>query len=232
MLIQYLTKQQAASAMKEWRESGKGLPKVDHDYEVIRGKIEKLYENTTCENNYKADTALGLELYKYFSELDFFSLRIAANDDFWRYLSVKVVPHIVAKRWGDENDDHFWKKNVRIWLRSIWWYVHLSWRGSIEDTKDILTSPNFSTDSILNLVERSGRRGTFIEVYRYIMYFYSNIPQEKLNQFNNSTQKHDDLFRIVMKLNTARTLVIDPALYLGGEQEYVKSLFAEAGCPV
>lgn len=218
--------------MQEWRNNDKVLPKVDQDYNIIREKIEQLYESTVCDNSYKADTALGLELYSYFREQDFFTLRIAANDDFWRYLSVKVVPHIVAKRWGDENDDHFWKKNVRIWLRSIWWYVHLSWRGSLEDTKDILTSPNFSTDSILNLVERSGRHGTFIEVYRYIMYFYSSISPDKLNQFNNSTQKHDDLFRIVMKLNTARTLVIDPALYLGGEQEYVKSLFAEAGCPV
>ena len=44
------------------------------------------------------------------------------------------MPHIVADRWGDDNDDHFWKKNVRIWLRSIWWYVHLSWGDTVANT--------------------------------------------------------------------------------------------------
>jgi len=39
----------------------------------------------------------------------------------------------------------------------------------------------------------------------------------------------DDLFRVVMKLNTAKLLVLDPALYLGGEEAYAKSLFRDAG---
>ena len=39
----------------------------------------------------------------------------------------------------------------------------------------------------------------------------------------------DDIFRIVMKLNTAKMMVMDPALYLGGEEAYAKSLFRDAG---
>lgn len=230
MIIRYLKKQEAAAAIQEWRDSGKKLPQVDPEYESIREDICNLYEKVKTSSTYKTDVSMGLEIYDYFQKKEFFSMRVAANDDFWRYLSVKVVPHIVADRWGDENDDHIWKINVRIWLRSIWWYIHLSWRGSIEKTKTFLISPVFSTDTILNLEERSGRRGTFIDVYRLIMYYYSRIPPEIIDRFNLAAGKSNALFRNVMKLNTARTMILDPALYLGGEQEYVKSLFAEVGC--
>ena len=232
MIIHHLTKQEAETAIKEWRNTNQKLPKLDLDYEQIRDQIADMYNNSKAKSDYETDVAFGLKLYQYLNELDNFSLRVAAYDDFWRYLSVKVVPHIVADRWGADNDDHFWKKNVRIWLRTLWWYIHLSWRGTIEDTAEILNSANFSTDTILNLVERSGRHGTFINVYRFIMYFFSRLPKEKIECFRSTSKNNDDLFRVIMKLNTARTLVIDPALYLGGEQEYVKSLFAESGCPV
>jgi len=235
MIINYMTKQEASSAMEDWRNSGKKKPSVNADYEEIRERIEEWYKlnEGTRISLYQKDFFMGLCLYEYFRNLEGFSLRVAANDGFWRYLSVKVVPHIVADRWGDSNDEHFWKRNTRIWLRSVWWFVHLSWRGSIENTRGILESPNFNTDTIMNLVERSGREGTFVDVYRWIMLFYSQISQEKLEKFNNSLPKADEtLFRVVMKLNTAKTIVMDPALYSGGIQEYVKSLFAEAGCSV
>ena len=91
----------------------------------------------------------------------------------------------------------------------------------------------FTTDSILNLEERTGRKGTFINVYRYIMYYYSHIPQQVLDEYNKNTEtQQDDLFRIVMKLNTAKVMVVDPALYLGGEKEYVRSLFMDSGVRV
>lgn len=232
MRIHYFNRQEAESAMQEWRDAKYTLPSIDPEYESIRKDIGALYEKVKSTNDYQTDVAMGLELYNYFENIEEFSLRVVANDDFWRYLSVKVVPHIVADRWGEANDDHFWKKGVRIWLRSIWWYVYLSWGRTIEDTRSILLSPNFNTDTILNLVERSGRDGTFIKVYRLIMHYFSRLPKQKIDSFKQSTPGRTDLFRAIMVLHTARSVVIDPALYLGGEQEYVKSLFAEVGCPV
>ena len=35
-----------------------------------------------------------------------------------------------------------------------------------------------------------------------------------------------------MKLNTAKVMVVEPALYLGGEKEYVRSLFEDVGINV
>lgn len=103
----------------------------------------------------------------------------------------------------------------------------------MQTTAKVLEASCFTTDSILNLEERTGRKGTFINVYRYIMYYYSHIQQQVLDEYNKNTKtQQDDLFRIVMKLNTAKVMVVDPALYLGGEKEYVRSLFMDAGVRV
>ncbi len=240
MLMKTLNRSEAQNAMKDWILKYPSLPEVEGDYLKIRKDIQEFNQKVRCEcqdnltkKDYYVDVHIGILLYDYFWRVPGFNLRVAANDDFWRYLSIKVIPDVVADRWEYDNESHYWSKPARIWLRSIWWYVHLSWQGDMETTTQVLESPCFTTDSILNLEERTGRKGTFISVYRYIMYYYSHIPQQVLDDFNKTTkEKQDDLFRIVMKLNTAKVMVVDPALYLGGEKEYVRSLFMDAGVRV
>jgi len=240
MIVKTLNRSEAQMAMREWLENYPTLPHVEGDYIKIRKDIQefakKVREECPSEivkKDYYIDVHIGILLYDYLDKQPGFNLRAAANDDFWRYLSIKVVPDVVADRWGKENESHYWSKSVRIWLRSIWWYVHLSWQGDMLSTAKVLEAPCFTTDSILNLEERTGRKGTFIKVYRYIMYYYSRIPKEVLEDYDkNTTTQRDGLFRIVMKLNTAKSMVIDPALYLGGEQEYVRALFMDAGVRV
>ena len=229
---------QSKRAMEEWLSNYPSLPSVNKEYTEIRKYIEKLYDQVRKEaeekdrsrRDYYIDCHMGLGLYKYFWSLEGFNMRHFCDDGFWRYLSLFVAPHIVAERWGKDNEAHYWKKNVRIWFRSICWYVHLSWQGSCEETQEVIDKPCFTTDTILNLEERTGRYGTYIGVYRSIMYYYSHISRKVLSDFNNNTSAHsDDLFRIVMRLNTARTMVEEPDLYLGGAKEYAKSLFSDAG---
>ena len=106
----------------------------------------------------------------------------------------------------------------------------MSWQGDMQTTAKVLEAPCFTTDSILNLEERTGRKGTFINVYRYIMYYYSHIPQQVLDEYNKNTEtQQDDLFRIVMKLNTAKVMVVDPALYLCGESCIVGKINSAEG---
>lgn len=240
MIIKTLNRSEAQIEMKNWISQYPELPSVERDYIKIREDIQNFNKTVreeckgqTAKKDYYVDAHLGILLYDYLKKQPGFTLRAAANDDFWRYMSIKVVPDVVAERWGKDNDSHYWSKPARIWLRSIWWYVHLSWQGDITTTAHVLDAPCFSTDSILNLEERTGRKGTFIEVYRYIMYYYSHIPKNVLEEFNKNTKTHqDDLFRVIMRLNTAKVMVVDPALYLGGEKEYVKSLFSDVGVHV
>lgn len=239
MIIKTLSRGQAQEAMNEWVQNYPNLPVIDGDLKQLRLDLQSINirvreeinnDSSIKRTDYYLDYRFGLYLYEYLSIQQGFSLRVAANEGFWRYLSVKVVPDVVAQRWGKDNDSHFWSQPTRIWLRSIWWFVHLAWQGSLEETKDVLSCDHFTTDTILNFEERTGRNGTHVEAYRHILKCYSQVPTEVIKkQGRGKLNNSDDIFRIVMKLNTAKMLVMDPTLYLGGEEAYAKSLFKDAG---
>lgn len=239
MKIEYLDRGKAKIAMDEWICNYPNVPAIENEYVQLRNDINSLFDSVEKDieeagkkiQDYNTDIKFALSLYKYFSKQDWFSLRVVENDDFWRWLSLKIVPNIVAKRWGKDNESHYWSNPARIWLKQLWWYVYLSWTGDEISTESLLFSPNCTTDTILNFVERSGKKGTCVESYRKIIYLYSRIPHEKLIEFNK-TRESDDLFRLVMKLNTARILVVEPDLFENGNEGYAKQLFADAGFPI
>lgn len=234
MIVKTLTRGQAQEAMQNWINNYPDLPAIDSDFNQLRADLHaindtvrnEMKEKNELDNKYYLDYRFGLLLYDYLNKQKGFSLRVAANDGFWRFLSVLVVPDVVAQRWGKDNDSHFWSQPTRNWLRSLWWFVHLSWQGSLDETNELLSCPHFTTDTILNFEERTGRKGTYVEAYRNIIKCYASVPKSMLKPRGKSS---DDLFRVVMKLNTAKLLVLDPALYLGGEEAYAKSLFRDAG---
>ena len=108
----------------------------------------------------------------------------------------------------------FYQTSRRIWLKTIWWYIHLSWQNSIDETYKILIGN--TTDTILQLVERPGL-GYNVELFREIMKQYANYSDSSRN-----------LFRTVLKLNTAKILTTSPELVDGGIEKYVDSLFKMA----
>lgn len=235
MNLDELTRAQAKVAMEEWIRNYPSLPAVDPSWEKIRAAIQQHFYSLFEEgikDNYYIDVKMGVYVFQLF-EQEHFTMRMASDDAFWRFVSLKVVPDIVGRRWGYKAADHYWLKPSRNWMRSVWWYVYLSLHNNnLQATEKVLLSPHFNTDTILNLEERTGRKGTYVEVYKYIMYFYSMIPDDTLKDLNDRLKekdKHASLFRTIMKLNTARTMSIDPSLYLGGPMEYVKSLYRETG---
>ncbi len=234
MIIKTLNRGQSQEAMNEWIEKYPNLPVIDDEMMQLRRDMQainkKIREEINADDSikredYYLDYNFGLFIYEYFNNQPGFSMRVAANDGFWRYLSLKVIPDVVTQRWGKDNESHFWSHPTRIWLRSVWWYVHMAWQGNYESTKKVLSCNHFTTDTILNFEERTGRNGTYMEVYREIIKLYSELPLKEVKKNKNS----DDIFRVVMKLNTAKMLVMDPALYLGGVEAYVKSLFIDSG---
>ncbi len=242
MIVKSLSRGQAQEAMNEWIKNYPNLPSVEGDYLQLRCDIQEINSKVRQEvednpkikrSDYYIDYRIGLLLYGYLWKQPWFSMRVAANDGFWRYISLIVVPDVVAQRWGKDNDSHYWSMPARIWLRSIWWYIHLSWQGDEETTNSVLSCSHFTTDTILNLEERTGRKGTYVDAYRKIIYLYSLVPETEIKKRSRSKGKNsDDLFRVVMKLNTARLLVVDPVLYSGGIDAYAKSLFLDAGVDI
>lgn len=192
--------------------------KPKSEFEIVRRKLieerdglfDKYGFDSANKLEYQFDLLFGLKLYQVLNDKIGFTNRVATSDDVWRYLSICVIPDIVHSRW-QLNADHFYKIPRRIWLKTIWWYIHLAWMGNEKDTYEILKDN--TTDTILQLVERPGI-GYYTDMYREIMSQYS--------QYNDLSR---NLFRRVLKLNTARLLTTSPELVDGGIKTYVNDLF-------
>ena len=187
----------------------------DDEYKDLRNDVWNLFNTSLAEigitkeeisaknNSYKVDYIFGLKLYTLLNIKYGMNVRSASTEGVWRYLSVCDHP------------DRFWKKSKRLWLRVLWWYIYLSWQGSEESTKAILKDN--STDEILQLVDRCGRGGYRVQLYRELM--------KKYGMLDPSVRRKQQIFRKMMVLNTARVQVIEPELVVGGEAVYVDDLY-------
>lgn len=175
-----------------------------------------LYEDDRSPSEYELDLHTGLVIYEILNTEFYFNERLAAQDEIWRYFSLLILPDIVYKRVG-LNPNRYFKQARRNWLQTIWWYVHLSWQGSKESTFEILEKN--TTDTILQLVDRTGINGYRIDFTRALM-------KEFYQSYNDLPgTERTTLFRRVLKLSTARTKLIEPNLVTGGTEAYVKGLF-------
>lgn len=211
----------AESVMNDWiNQKGLVLPNVNSDYKQIRRELESLYPNVQGNRkDYITDVEMGINLYEYLKEKPWFNMRLASDDSFWRTLTVQIAPHLVARRWGVDNIQHYYPRAQRIWFKAVWWYVYLGLVSSnLPKTRELLISKNFTTDTIEALVGRPGTEGFNFKLFRKIVEYYSRASY---------SGSYEALFRSVMKLNTARCMVIDPTLCEGGLDGYVRSLFTD-----
>ena len=97
MIKKTLSRVDTQIAMNDWLAAYPALPKVDSDYMTVRQELQDLEAQVRKEAegknkiDYYIDVHFGLYLYDYLRKKPGFTMRAAANDDFWRYLSLKVV---------------------------------------------------------------------------------------------------------------------------------------------
>lgn len=239
-----LTKNDAKSYVNKWREMSEDeFSKLTSDWEkhinkenLSQDEIKlrfKLYRNyylikhqaKTQPNKrgslYTQDLMFAIKMSEILKEFNF-SVRDASNDDIWRFISVILIPDVVYDRWKEHdnprkfNDERFWETTRRIWLKVLWWYVYLSFKNDLKFTERILADNN--ADEISQLVERAGRTGYRVQLYREIMYHYSLVTiEDKIKEKN--------LLSRILQLNIIWTGSIEPELIDGGLSNYVKSLF-------
>ncbi|MBA1290990.1 hypothetical protein [Pseudomonas japonica] len=161
------------------------------------------------------DMRVGLALFQVLAGAGL-DIRSAADDGWWRFLSLKVLPDLVKSRWDGAPPVRFWKGRSRIWLRAVWWTIHLTWQGTEEDTRKVLE--DVTTDTVVQLVERPGKGGFRIDLTRMIF---------RLRRLRKPSQ---DQFRAIMKLHTAQIMLKEPTFCEGGLFGYVDGLFADVGC--
>ncbi len=212
----------------EYCQEGKTWDKCPDDYLAMKSDIEEAFASVLADMDigpediqrrtknyaYLTDLYFGLKLYGLLNKKYGMTVRQASTAGIWRYISIIVAPKVIEQRYGLDHPDRFWKKAKRLWFRVLWWYIYLSWQGNEESTAEILK--NNTTDEILQLVDRAGKGGYRVDLYREIM---------KNNAFQDQVQwKKNLMFRKIMVLNTARLQVIEPSLVDGGVSRYVEDL--------
>lgn len=186
------------------------------DYAGIRDELVAVLPSPPATRTARGryDVEAGLALYRILA-CHGFTQRQAAADGFWRHLSLEVLPDVVAARWEDRQPARFWSSRSRIWLRVVWWFIHLSWQGSEEKTRDILDG--ITTDDMVQLVERPGRHGFRIGLYRAIM---------RARGARRAHAAGTEQFREIMTLNTVKAVMTEPELHEKGLDGYVAGLYA------
>ena len=175
------------------------------------------------ETNWTSTLAdyLKLAIQRWYSN---FSIIEANNDDIWRYISVKVMPDITYLRYPTPekgsiriNQKRFFSHTRRIWLKTLWWYIYLSWQGNAEDTFEVLKDNG--VDNINKLIETPGR-GYRLQLFRHMMLEYHKTRPHKVKDFAAFT-----------KLNNAKCVSIEPELTCGGVAAYAQKLLEEVSAP-
>jgi len=197
-------------------EVNKKYTELRNDLIEIRDKVFDVHNFDNVEKlGYNFDLTYGLELYDLLNNKYNFKMRHAANNDIWRFLQIEIIPDIVHSRW-EFNEARFFTANRRLWLKTLWWYIHLGWANDKITTYNNLKEN--TTDTVMQLVERPGI-GYNIDLYREIMKKYAEY----------STDDNDSrfMFRRVLILNNARSSTLFPELSEGGIEEYVENLYRD-----
>ena len=196
----------------------------DESYNELRKKVIDIYCKYKEKGGYEVDVRIGLCLYGELSKKNGFTNVLANDDDIWRYLSCIVFPDITNLRYPpsktDRNEGHrlntkrFYLHRRRIWLKTLWWYIHLSWQGTENSTYKVLK--DYGTDTISDFIERPGK-GYRLALYRSLMKEYSKVDTKSANLFNR-----------IQKQNLVNCRNVEPALTEGAELGYVKRLIIQS----
>ena len=197
---------------------------LDPDYIALRDVVVEAWKGDKTDvrsrndYKYKIDMAVGLALYGFLRKHGFNEV-YAETDDWWRFVSIKLCPDLTYQRYPREgevriNRKRFYDHPRRIWLKTLWWYVHLCWQGSVEATKAVLAE--MGTDAISQIIERPGR-GYRPEVSRVIA---AKCAAE-------SAWCGAKPFQKVMARNSVYCATFEPTLFAGGVEGYADRIFSE-----
>ena len=223
-----LTKSESKLIVDQAIEEERMIPSIiDVEYKELHDMIYSAFDKaldvlniqkedlSNSNSKYKFDCYFGKELYKIFNiEKYKIGEREASNDDMWRYIQIKIVPDLIYYRWKDNIVPRIYAQSNRLYLKTLWWYYYLSFNNDLEHTCELLLYPCNSTDTIVALVERCGRKGYRLDLYREIM------KQKSENGIGI------DEFRKLMVLNSAKIKNINPALTSRGIMGYVEELIS------
>lgn len=218
-----LTKIEAKKAYETLQSNDFKCPEIkDSNLKILRNDICNSYKNAQSieGNDYLKDLKFAIALYERFESERWFTCSLASNYDFWRYISICVMPDIIYDRFGDVSS-HYFDKNVRIYPATLYWYINMFKEDSQEKTYEFLSKPCFSTDTILQTIERTGSE-TNAKVLKEILHQYSQLDAKFIKQYYGAL---NIFLRKILILHMAKSLVIIPEIFENGIKGYVSMLF-------
>ena len=206
--------------VEEWK-NGKFSDSVDVEYREIREKIFGEYERYKNKSGYEIDLRVGLALYELFLSDEYKLNPIYANDDdIWRYLSVRVFLDVTYLREPSSDrfgvyfsHDRVYKHTKRIWIKQLWWWIHLAWQGDVDSTYEVLKK--YGSGRISQVLERAGK-GYRIDVTRKLL--------KKMSERTTQSKVSQDDFRALMMLYYAKMFVVEPTLVDGGIDSFLDKI--------
>lgn len=206
--------------VEEWK-NGKFSDSVDGEYCEIRDKIFGAYEQYKNKSGYEIDLRVGLALYELFLTDEYKLNPIYANDDdIWRYLSVRVFLDVTYLREPSSDrfgvyfsHDRVYKHTKRIWIKQLWWWIHLAWQGDVDSTYEVLKK--YGSGRISQVLERAGK-GYRIDVTRKLL--------KKMSERTIQSKVSQDDFRALMMLYYAKMFVVEPTLVDGGIDSFLDKI--------
>ena len=94
MKIERLSRKEAIEAMNSWIANSFALPTLGKDYAEIRNDLVTMFSQSQDEaeivQGYEMDVCFGAALFGYMKQKPWFTDRLASDDGFWRYLSLRV----------------------------------------------------------------------------------------------------------------------------------------------
>ena len=206
--------------VEEWK-NGKFSDSVDGEYREIRDKIFGVYEQYKNKSGYEIDLRVGLALYELFLTDEYKLNPIYANDDdIWRYLSVRVFLDVTYLREPSSDrfgvyfsHDRVYKHTKRIWIKQLWWWIHLAWQDDVDSTYEVLKK--YGSGRISQVLERAGK-GYRIDVTRKLL--------KKMSERTTQSKVSQDDFRALMMLYYAKMFVVEPTLVDGGIDSFLDKI--------
>ncbi|MCV2231838.1 hypothetical protein N7548_03250 [Acholeplasma manati] len=230
-MTKFLSKLEAEKHYIHYFET-KNIGDLSDEYKQIRIEIMKIFEKYKNLKGYEFDYRFAVDFYIIMNEIKTFKPYLT-NYDYWRYICLDVAPEVIDFRhpiddpYKESTKEYYYKKNLRMYFPTLYWYVHLSWQNTREETLKALEDN--TTDTILNLVERPGKKGISIDLFRKIMYYYYHVDKKDRKVIDSIDNKSYSLFRRVMILHLSKLNTIIPNKYREGIDGYVRMLFASFG---
>lgn len=186
------------------------------EYNDLHDKLKELWENSKAkgEDVYSRDLYFALELFEFFTQQGF-SQWEAADNEIWAGLTFYVAPDIYYDRWPWSEEDHaqrwIFKRNWRVWLKTLWWWVFLAMatdeNGNFDKEKTREQLEIYETTSIETLLDRCGC-GFRVEFCRKLIKRHYEYCKEN---HISGTERRSSLKFVVMQ-SFLRAKNIDPDL--------------------